>query len=117
MTTLGSDGVRIHARDADPIEVKATPGVTAVEPTGVGDAFRAGFLAGLEWGFAHERAAQVGCTLAAYVVETVGTQEYSFTTDQFVERVRVGVRRRRRSRRRRPPRRLSAQPQPDRRTT
>jgi adenosine kinase len=88
VTTLGSDGVRIHARDADPIEVKATPGVSAVEPTGVGDAFRAGFLAGLEWGFPHERAAQVGCTLAAYVVETVGTQEYSFTTDQFVERLR-----------------------------
>jgi adenosine kinase len=88
VTTLGSDGVRIHARDAAPIEVKATPGVSAVEPTGVGDAFRAGFLAGLEWGFPHERAAQVGCTLAAYVVETVGTQEYSFTTDQFVERLR-----------------------------
>ena len=88
VTTLGSDGVRILARDADPIEVKATPGVNAVEPTGVGDAFRAGFLAGLEWGFGHERAAQVGCVLAAYVVETVGTQEYSFTIDQFVERVR-----------------------------
>jgi adenosine kinase len=88
VTTLGADGVRITARDADPVEVKATPGVTAVEPTGVGDGFRAGFLAGLEWGFGHERAAQVGCTLAAYVVETVGTQEYSFTRDQFVERVR-----------------------------
>ena len=88
VTTLGADGVRILARDADPIEVKAMPGVNAVEPTGVGDAFRAGFLAGLEWGFGHERAAHVGCALAAYVVETVGTQEYSFTTDQFVERVR-----------------------------
>ncbi len=88
VTTLGPDGVRIYARDAETIEVKATPGVTAVEPTGVGDAFRAGFLAGLEWGFGHERAAQVGCTLAAYVVETVGTQEYSFTSDQFVERIR-----------------------------
>jgi len=31
--------------------------------------------------------AQVGCTLAAYVVETVGTQEYSFTPDQFLSRV------------------------------
>jgi adenosine kinase len=89
VTTLGADGVRIVARDADPIEVKATPGVTAVEPTGVGDGFRAGFLAGLEWGFDHARAAQVGCVLAAYVVETVGTQEYSFTRDDFVERVRT----------------------------
>jgi len=89
VTTLGPDGVRITSRNAKTIEVKATPGVTAVEPTGVGDGFRAGFLAGLEWGFGHERAAQVGCALAAYVVETVGPQEYSFTHEQFVERVRT----------------------------
>jgi adenosine kinase len=88
VTTLGADGVRILARDAETIEVKAATGVTAVEPTGVGDAFRAGFLAGLQWGFGHERSAQVGCVLAAYVVETVGTQEYTFTRPQFVERVR-----------------------------
>jgi adenosine kinase len=88
VTTLGPDGVRILARETAPIEVKAAAGVTAVEPTGVGDAFRAGFLAGLEWQLGHERAAQVGCVLAAYVVETVGTQEYSFTASQFVDRVR-----------------------------
>ena len=35
----------------------------------------------------HERAAQVGCVLAAYVVEQVGTQEYSFTHDQFAARL------------------------------
>jgi adenosine kinase len=89
VTTLGADGVRITSHGTEPIEVKAAPGVTALEPTGVGDAFRAGFLAGLEWGFGHERAAQVGCVLAAYVVETVGTQEYSFTPQEFVERVRT----------------------------
>jgi adenosine kinase len=89
VTTLGADGVRILSRDGETIEVKAAPGVMAVEPTGVGDAFRAGFLAGLKWGFGHERAAQIGCVLAAYVVETVGTQEYSFTRAQFVERVRA----------------------------
>src|SRR4051812_9536761 len=89
VTTLGADGVRIRSRSAEPIEVRAAKGVLAMEPTGVGDAFRAGFLAGLEWGFGHERAAQVGCVLAAYVVETVGTQEYSFTSTQFVERVRT----------------------------
>jgi adenosine kinase len=88
VTTLGADGVRITARDTEPIQVKAATGVVAVEPTGVGDAFRAGFLAGLEWGFGHERAAQVGCVLAAYVVETVGPQEYAFTPGEFVERIR-----------------------------
>jgi adenosine kinase len=58
-----------------------------VEPTGVGDAFRAGFLAALEWRLGHEQAAQVGCVLAAYVVEQVGTQEYSFDPTAFVERL------------------------------
>jgi adenosine kinase len=85
--TLGANGVRIVAKGQDTIEVAAAKGVEAVEPTGVGDAFRAGFLAAVDWGLSHERAAQVGCTLAAYVVETVGTQEYSFTPEQFVARV------------------------------
>jgi adenosine kinase len=58
-----------------------------VEPTGVGDAFRAGFLAALSWQVGLEAAAQVGCVLAAYVVETVGTQEYSFTRDGFLARL------------------------------
>ena len=87
VVTLGKDGVRILS-DGDQVEVAANKDVHAVEPTGVGDAFRAGFLAGVDWGLPHERAAQVGCTLAAYVVETVGTQEYTFTPEQFVARVR-----------------------------
>jgi adenosine kinase len=85
--TLGKDGVRIVTKGEQPIEVHAAKDVHAVEPTGVGDAFRAGFLAAVDWGLSHERAAQVGCTLAAYVVETVGTQEYNFTPDQFLTRV------------------------------
>ncbi|MBV9830094.1 MAG: carbohydrate kinase family protein, partial [Marmoricola sp.] len=65
--TQGADGVRIAQQGSDPVEVDAVPGVTAVEPTGVGDAFRSGFLAALDWQLSHERAAQVGCVLAAYV--------------------------------------------------
>ncbi|HET9500542.1 MAG TPA: carbohydrate kinase family protein [Marmoricola sp.] len=87
VVTLGKDGVRVLRRGEEPIEVAAVTGVAAVEPTGVGDAFRAGFLAALEWGLDLERACQVGCTVAAYVVETVGTQEYDFTVEQFVTRV------------------------------
>ncbi|HYG92322.1 MAG TPA: carbohydrate kinase family protein [Nocardioides sp.] len=88
VTTLGKDGVRVTSRDGEKLEVAAARNVTAVEPTGVGDAFRSGFLAALSWQLPLERAAQVGCVLAAYVVETVGTQEYDFTPAQFVERVR-----------------------------
>lgn len=87
ITTLGADGVRIRSRGQDDVVVPAASGVKAVEPTGVGDAFRAGYLAATSWELSRERAAQVGCVLAAYVVETVGTQEYSFTRDQFVARL------------------------------
>src|SRR5262245_44026683 len=87
VTTLGKDGVRVTRSGEEPIVLPAAREVTAVEPTGVGDAFRAGFLAATAWGLGLERAAQVGCVLAAYVVETVGTQEYSFTPAQFLARV------------------------------
>ncbi len=87
VVTMGAAGVRIEQAGREPVVVRACE-VEALEPTGVGDAFRAGFLAALEWGSSLERAGQVGCTLAAYVVESVGTQEYSFTNAQFVGRVR-----------------------------
>ena len=64
----------------------AVPEIAKVEPTGVGDAFRAGFLAALTWGLGHERAAQLGCLLAVYVVEQVGTQEYALSRAAFLER-------------------------------
>lgn len=85
--TLGAAGVRIVSRDGETIEVPALNGVNAVEPTGVGDAFRSGYLAATDWGLSAERAAQVGCTLAAFVVETVGTQEYDFEPAGFVRRL------------------------------
>jgi adenosine kinase len=87
VTTLGADGVKILRAGAETIELPAAKNVAALEPTGVGDAFRAGFLGAMTWHVSLERAAQVGCVLAAYVVETVGTQEYSFTAEQFVDRV------------------------------
>jgi adenosine kinase len=57
-----------------------------VDPTGVGDSFRSGFIAGLAWGLSHERCLQLGAMIATYVIETKGTQEYRFTSDQFIER-------------------------------
>ena len=86
--TLGADGVRVERQGEEPIVVAACPEVTAVEPTGVGDAFRAGFLAATEWGLSLERAAQLGCVIAAFVVETVGTQEYKINPSLLVERAR-----------------------------
>ena len=57
-----------------------------IDPTGVGDSFRSGFIAGLAWGLSHERCAQLGSMIATYVIETTGTQEYRFTAAEFVAR-------------------------------
>ena len=58
-----------------------------LDPTGVGDAFRAGFIAGLAWGVSDERCAQIGSMLATHVIETVGTQEYLLSQVRFLERI------------------------------
>jgi adenosine kinase len=86
VVTLGAAGVRVERAGEEPIVVPAVPEIAKVEPTGVGDAFRAGFLAALEWDLSLERAAQLGCLLAVYVVEQVGTQEYTLFKGPFVER-------------------------------
>jgi adenosine kinase len=86
VVTLGADGVRVERHGEEPIVVSAVPEIEKVEPTGVGDAFRAGFLAALGWGLSLERAAQLGCLLAVYVVERVGTQEYTLHQETFVKR-------------------------------
>ncbi|MFE4493681.1 carbohydrate kinase family protein [Streptomyces niveus] len=86
VTTLGSRGVRIERAGAELIEVGCAEETAKLDPTGVGDAFRAGFLSGLAWGVSLERAAQVGCMVATLVIETVGTQEYTLRRNNFMDR-------------------------------
>ncbi|MGK5628377.1 carbohydrate kinase family protein [Streptomyces sp. URMC 123] len=86
VTTLGARGVRIERTGEDPIEVGCPEEDAKVDPTGVGDAFRAGFLAGLSWDLSLERSAQLGCMLATLVIETLGTQEYELRRGHFMER-------------------------------
>jgi adenosine kinase len=76
VTTLGSQGARVDRVGEAPVLVGAVPDVTPVDPTGSGDAFRAGFLAAVAWGLSLERAAELGNLLAVHVLETTGTQEY-----------------------------------------
>jgi adenosine kinase len=87
VVTLGPAGVRIDRKGEESIVVAAVPEIEKIEPTGVGDAFRAGFLAALSWGLDTERAAQLGCLLAVYVVEQVGTQEYTLSRAAFLKRL------------------------------
>jgi adenosine kinase len=86
ITTLGPKGAVIESREGQVAEVPAAPEHKRVDPTGVGDAFRAGFLAGLAWKRPLERCAQIGSLLATYVLEHIGTQEYELDADDFVTR-------------------------------
>ncbi|WP_344562881.1 carbohydrate kinase family protein [Streptomyces axinellae] len=86
VTTLGKRGARIDRAGEESIYVGCAEERAKADPTGVGDAFRAGFLSGLTWGVGLERAAQVGCMLATLVIETVGTQEYELKRAHFMER-------------------------------
>jgi len=86
VTTLGPHGARIIRAGQPPVTVDAVPGVQAVDPTGAGDAFRAGFLAAIAWQLPLERAGQLGSLVAASALETVGTQEYRLTSGTLTER-------------------------------
>lgn len=87
--TRGKDGASILKKGEPSIDVKVAEIKGAVDPTGVGDAFRAGFLAGLSWDLDFERCAQVGSVLAAHVIETVGTQEYVLQKGPFLDRLKA----------------------------
>lgn len=86
VTTLGPKGCTITGQGEQPLFVQAAPERRKEDPTGVGDAFRAGFLAGLAWNLDLTRAAQVGSLLATYVLEHVGTQEYRLNRSEFRDR-------------------------------
>ncbi len=85
--TRGKDGVTVRVRGEEPIEVGIAREVRKADPTGVGDAFRSGFLTGLASGLPHRRCAELGSMLATYVIETVGTQEYVLSKARFLERL------------------------------
>lgn len=86
VTTLGAEGSLIQTSDGQSIRVSACPAGTCLDPTGAGDAFRAGFFVGYEQGKDLKTCAQIGAVLATYVVETRGTQAYQFTKEEFCER-------------------------------
>jgi adenosine kinase len=78
VTTHGADGAVISRPGDDDVTVPVVPARSIADPTGVGDAFRAGLLSARSWGLGWVRAAQVGSLLATLCLETTGTQEYSF---------------------------------------
>lgn len=85
--TQGALGVSIESADNPPLTVASVPVEDVVDPTGGGDAFRAGFIWGLDQHFPLQRAAQVGCATAALALETVGPQDFTLDRQAFVTRI------------------------------
>ncbi|MGW8725574.1 carbohydrate kinase family protein [Streptomyces sp. NPDC055808] len=87
LTTRGADGVLIESSSGLHTRVPAVATSTPADPTGGGDAFRAGFLAGVAWGVPVDVAAALGCALATSALETVGPQQYAVVPADLLARV------------------------------
>ena len=86
ITTLGESGSQISMRERE-IAVPAFRVKKVVDPTGAGDAYRGGLLCGLVHGKNIEQCARMGSVCASFSIENYGTQEYSFTPEEFNERL------------------------------
>ncbi|MFI9382343.1 carbohydrate kinase family protein [Kutzneria sp. NPDC052558] len=87
VTTLGEKGVEIVGREVGSLQVPAVPELAKVDPTGVGDGFRAGFLSAVCGGLSLERAAQLGALVAVHVLEVNGPQEWAFDREVALGRL------------------------------
>ncbi len=83
--TRGGQGSTLYA-NGDVCAVPAAPADPLSDPTGGGDAYRAGLFKGLMLGLPLEIAGRTGSLAATYAVEQQGTQEHHYTAEAFVER-------------------------------
>lgn len=87
LVTVGKKGSTIYA-DGTVYNIPPYPPAHVVEPTGAGDAFRAGLMRGMQLGLPWSHSGRIGALAAAYVLENMGTQNHTFTREQFVARYR-----------------------------
>jgi adenosine kinase len=85
IVTLGEKGSLVSKRDQE-IDIPVAKAKKVVDPTGAGDAYRAGLIKGLITQQDIQVAAQMGSTIASFAVECYGTQEHHFTADDFQDR-------------------------------
>lgn len=85
--TRGKDGADLYS-DGNSVHIPTVPEDQVVDPTGVGDAFRGGFLAGYSHGFDWKLCGEIGSLSAVYCLEQRGTQNHSYTREDFVQRFR-----------------------------
>ncbi|MEK7083683.1 MAG: carbohydrate kinase family protein [Patescibacteria group bacterium] len=85
ITTLGEKGSIIRTKD-EYITIDPCPPESVEDPTGAGDAYRAGFFSAYANGLPLETCGRVGSVAAVYAIESYGTQNHSFTHDEFAKR-------------------------------
>ena len=90
IVTLGSQGSTIHTRD-DAINIPCATPKAVVDPTGCGDAYRAGILHGLLHGLDWKTTGQIASLLGAIKIETRGPQNHTFTRPEFAQRLELSV--------------------------
>ncbi len=85
ITTSGSQGATVDIR-GDRLHIPAVPVQKVLDPTGAGDAFRAGVLKGRAMNLPWDIACRMGAAVASFSLGHYGTQEHRFTWKQFCER-------------------------------
>lgn len=85
ITTLGPKGSIIKTQNKK-ILIKPVKPLKVIDPTGAGDAYRAGFLAGFQCGFNLKTCGQMGSLEACYAVEKYGTTNHTFSLKEFTKR-------------------------------
>ena len=86
IVTKGGEGSEIYTKDGM-IHVPTAKPKSIEDPTGCGDAYRAGLLFGLTNGFDWETTGRIAATMGAYKIESSGPQNHSFTLDEFKARM------------------------------
>jgi adenosine kinase len=87
IVTLGGEGSHIYTENRR-IDVPAARVRDVVDPTGCGDAYRAGLLYGLMQSMDWETTGRLGALMGAIKIEHHGTQNHSFDADEFRQRFR-----------------------------
>jgi adenosine kinase len=87
VVTYGEKGAIVKF-DHQESNIPIVPADFIADPTGVGDAFRGGFLRGFRLGLDMQTCGQMGALAATYVLEQKGTQNHHYTIPEFIERYR-----------------------------
>jgi adenosine kinase len=88
VVTRGENGASIYT-DGEEHQIPIYPTDEIIDPTGVGDAFRGGFLTSYSRGWDWELCGRVGALAASYCLEHKGPQSHSYTREEFIKRFRM----------------------------